>query len=562
MVYQVVENFVFAGSDHYEALGLTSPNVSDPIKDKKGGTLTLHNIYDAFSGTASSYSLVVDGKSWTVSAKKVDGGNLSFNLPKMTSGDKVGTVYELDAKGSRGDGFDVYFDVDDITEPAVSGKLAVTQNGNAFDLAWTSAKDDSPYVWSLTVKDGKNVVWQDNNIDGGVTGLSIDLAEMEGVTGKKLSFELYAHQEIFEHGEPVTLSSKKLSASATIKDKEAPGVTVPGRIFSDYESAELAGLVDYWFVTDPIKDKKGGTLTLYDVRDAFADNVGVTSYELVVDGKTYKCSKVNGDGGAEFKLPKMSSGFKTGTVRALDAAGNRSEAVEVRFDVDDITEPAVSGKLAVTQNGNAFDLAWTPAKDDSPYVWSLTVKDGKNVVWQDNNIDGGVTGLSIDLAEMEGVTGKKLSFELYAHQEIFEHGEPVTLSSKKLSTSAAIKDMEAPQVLSDKIFSDADHALWEGLDYDEYWFVGDPIHGGKGDLTLYDVDEAFADNVGIATYELVVDGKTFKTAAAKMADFGSVTFALSGISNGDKQGAVFAVDAAGNRSAGIDVFFDSDDKKY
>ena len=564
MAYTAIENFIFADNDHYEALGLTYPNVSDPLKDCKGGTLTLHNIYDAFSGTAASYSLVVDGKTWTVSSKKVVDGNLSFTLPKMTSGDKVGTVYELDARGNRGKGFRVYFDVDDATAPAASGKLAVTQNGNAFNLAWSAAKDDSPYEWSLTVKDGKNVVWQNNNLAGNLTGLSINLADMVGVTGKKLSFELYAHQEITEKGKPVTLSSKKLTASAAIKDKEAPSVTVSGRIFSDFDSAELAGLSDFWLVTDPLKDKLGGTLTLYGVRDAFADNVGVTSYELVVDGKTYKCPdvKVNAGGGAEFKLPKMSSGFKTGTVRAVDAAGNRSAAVDVRFDVDDITAPVVSGKLAVTQNGNAFNLAWSAAKDDSPYEWSLTVKDGKNVVWQNNNLAGNLTGLSINLADMVGVTGKKLSFELYAHQEITEKGKPVTLSSATLTASAAIKDKEAPAVLSDLIFSDFDHALWAGLDPDEYWAVGDPIHNGKGNLTLYDVDQVFTDNVGITDYELVVDGKTFKTAAAKMSDFGSVTFALSGLKIGDKRGSVSAVDAAGNRSAGVTVFFDVDNKKY
>ncbi|MBE6373614.1 MAG: hypothetical protein E7055_16290, partial [Lentisphaerae bacterium] len=147
-----IDSFIFADLDHYEALGLSYPNVSDPIKDTKGGTLTLHGIYDAFSGTAASYTLVVDGQSWTVAAKKVtDNGNLDFTLSKMTSGDKFGIVYAVDSKGKSLESASVYFDVDDTMAPVVAGKLAATQHGNDFDLSWAAATDDSPYEWSLTV---------------------------------------------------------------------------------------------------------------------------------------------------------------------------------------------------------------------------------------------------------------------------------------------------------------------------------------------------------------------------------------------------------------------------
>ena len=200
-------------------------------------------------------------------------------------------------------------------------------------------------------------MWQNDYIPGDLTSLSVSLGDMAPITGKNLSFELYAHQEITEKGQPVTLSSKKLTATASISDKEAPFATT-AKVFSDIEYADLAGLdpADYWTVSDPIKNSSGGKLTLYGVQNAFADNVGVTSYELVVEGSTYKCTKVNNEGGADFTLSKMTSGFKTGTVYALDAAGNRSAGVEVHFDVDDIIAPVVAGKLAVTQHGNDFDL--------------------------------------------------------------------------------------------------------------------------------------------------------------------------------------------------------------
>ena len=317
-------------------------------------------------------------------------------------------------------------------------------------------------------------------------------------------------------------------------------------------------------------------MTLHSIFDVFSGAGSAASYTLVVDGGSYKvpANKVTKSGDVEFKLPKMSSGDKVGYAYAQDSKGNSLDRADVYFDVDDITAPVANGKLAVTQHGNDFDLSWAAATDESPYEWTLIAKDGKNIVWQKNDIDGSHTGAILDLNNMAPISGKKLTFELFAHQDVKDKGAYVTLTSKTLTASATLAtasttpdkgssgDKEAPTLLvPGKVFSDWEHAEAAKLSDDAYWDVSDPIHQGKGTLGLYEVDQAFTDNVGIKTYELVVDGKTFKTAASKMADYGLVEFSLTGMGIGDKQGLLYAVDAAGNRSAGISVFFDSDNKQ-
>ena len=544
---------VFSDEDHCETVGLDYPNVSDPIQNDKGGTLTLHGMDEAFESILpiTSYELVVDGQIYK--AGKLDAaGDLSFTLPKMSSGDKVGMVYAVDKAGNRSEGVEVYFDVDDKTAPVLGGELAVTQTGNDFNLSWASATDDSPYEYTLVVKDGKNVVYTDENISGNKNSYTVNLADMDEISGKNLSFELFAHQEITEKGVEKTIQSATLKSSVALKDMEAPVAQITA--FSDMDHYEAVGL-DYANVSDPIQNDKGGTLTLHGMAEAFTDNVKVTSYELVVEGQTYNASKLGDYGQLSFALSKMSSGDKVGMVYAVDKAGNRSEGVEVYFDVDDKTAPVLGGELAVTQTGNDFNLSWASATDDSPYEYTLVVKDGKNVVYTDENISGNKNSYTVNLADMDEISGKNLSFELFAHQEITEKGVEKTIQSATLKSSVALKDMEAP-VAQITAFSDMDHYEAVGLDYAN---VSDPIQNDKGGtLTLHGMAEAFTDNVKVTSYELVVEGQTYK--ASKLDNAGDLSFTLPKMSSGDKVGTVYALDAAGNRSNGVSVYFDVDDK--
>ena len=213
------------------------------------------------------------------------------------------------------------------------------------------------------------------------------------------------------------------------------------------------------------------------------------------------------------------------------------------------------------QVGDDFNLSWQKAVDDSDCIYQLVVKDGKNVVYS-RVLSDDETSLTVNLNDMANISGKSLSFEIYASQQIFEKGQPITLKSATLKATAKISDWENPEVVSeDLIFADADYLNQNGSWGDRFPNVADPIKNGKGVLTLYDVDMAFTDNVGIASYELHVDNKTFKTSASKMAwegGYTSLNFSLSGLSSGNKQGYICAVDAAGNTSQGINVYFDVD----
>ena len=554
---------IFADGDYIEKHQLWGvySNVSDPISNTKGGDLTLWDINYAFtnSNLVKTYELVIDGQ---VIKGKVDAfGAAVFKMPKnMTSGEKNGVVYAVDAAGKRSEGIEVHFDVDDKVAPKLTGKLGVVQSGNDFNLSWQKAVDDSEYTYQLVVKDGKNVVYT-KTLSDNANSFSVNFSEMAAISGKSLSFEIYATQEIQEKGQPVILKSSTLKATAKISDIEAPTVVDRDMIFADVDYIEGNELWINSNVADPISNTKGGDLTLYGISQAFADNVKVTAYELVVDGQVIK-GKVDAYGDATFKMAKnMTTGEKTGYVYAVDAAGNRSEGIEVHFDVDDKVAPKLSGKLGVVQSGNDFDLSWQKAVDDSEYVYQLVVKDGKNVVYS-QNISADITSLTVNLNDMANISGKSLSFELYASQQIFEKGQPVILKSSTLKASAKISDWENPEVVSeDLIFADADYLNQNGSWGDLFPNVADPIKNGRGVLTLYDVDLAFTDNVGIASYELHVDNKTFKTSASKMAwegGYTSLNFSLSGLSSGNKQGYICAVDAAGNTSQGINVYFDVD----
>ena len=210
--------------------------------------------------------------------------------------------------------------------------------------------------------------------------------------------------------------------------------------------------------------------------------------------------------------------------------------------------------------GNEFNLSWTKAEDESEFTYNLVIKDGKNVVYA-TEISGDATSYSVNLLDMGIITGKSLSFELYASQYISEKGQPVLLQSSTLKASAKVVDVIAPEVTFDGVYADGDAVERLGLGWDDYLFAGDPIKNGKGTLSLYDIDWAFTDNVGIKSYVLDVDNKSFTTDSSKMADYGEYTqldFKITGLSSGDQMGMLYAVDAAGNRSAGITVYFDVD----
>ena len=580
---------IFADADYAEKMGLNYWDylfVSDPIKDNKGGTLTLYDINTAFMGNIAKYELVVNGTVYTVKASAVKDGMADFKLPKMSSGDKQGMVYAVDAKGNRSEGVSVFFDVDDKTAPVLSGKLGMVQTGNDFNFSWNAATDDSEIMYKLVIKDGKNVVYPNAEIDGSTESFTVNLSQMGDISGKKLSAELIAYQENYDKGVYAPLLSKTLKASAAIADLEAPTVAEPGKVFADMDHAISAKLQDYYSVSDPIKDNKGGTLTLYGIDTAFNDNVAVAKYELVVNGTVYtvNASAVK-DGMADFKLPKMSPGDKQGMVYAVDAKGNRSEGVSVFFEVDDKTAPVLSGKLSMIQEDNRLEFTWNGAKDDSEIQYQLVIKDGKNVVCTNTGIDGDLTAWSVDLSQMGDISGKTLSAELIAYQENYDKGVYAPLLSKTLKASAKVTpydvvtpspvipdgdktDSEAPVLQYPGIsFADFDYAEKMGLlSLGNFFPVGDPIDSVNGGvLSLYDINYAFTDNVGITDFELFVDGTTYKATAADVRFDSSweglvLDFELSGISAGEKTGYITALDAAGNRSSAIAVHFDVDSK--
>jgi len=87
--------------------------------------------------------------------------------------------------------------------------------------------------------------------------------------------------------------------------------------------------------------------------NAASDNVGVTRYEIVIDGgKTFK-SKTN-----SVKIKKMAAGTYRYTVVALDKAKNRSiVSQEGEFTVADVINPKIR-KLSCKVNGQTAFVSW------------------------------------------------------------------------------------------------------------------------------------------------------------------------------------------------------------
>ncbi|MBR2373147.1 MAG: hypothetical protein IKA87_02845, partial [Lentisphaeria bacterium] len=248
-------------------------------------------------------------------------------------------------------------------------------------------------------------------------------------------------------------------------------------------------------VSGLVTSGKGGTLSFHTVYHALPYE-NIRKYELEIEGTVYSVSASEvKDGILNITLPAMEAGKGyAATLYAVDANGGRSEGATVSFDVADDVAPVLNGKLAMFQTNDAFTFAWESADDDSDVEYKLVIKDAEG----DIVYEGTVYGTVVSFDEIKGYIAdhyenKQFGIGQYTAELTATQVGNAELVSNKLIASASVVDVAAPWIIGgDSI--DAESEL---------------NNAEAGKLTIENIDDIFADDIKIAGYEFVVDGKVY-----------------------------------------------------
>ena len=254
----------------------------------------------------AQYEIYIDGKKRT--SKKT-----FLTVKNLGSGEHSFQVYAVDKAKNRSEVSETFtFEAADVTAPK-TGKIALKQSASeALTVSWTAGSDDlGIHHYLVACGDQEKIV--------GASELSV---EFQGISGRATA-SVTAYDAAGNAGKTVRKNLK-------MNDMTAPD--------------QVTGLR-----SEGVDNKSGGILAW----NAASDNVGVTRYEIAIDGgKTFK-SKTN-----SVKIKKMAAGTYRYTVVALDKAKNRSiVSQEGEFTVADVINPKIR-KLSCKVNGQTAFVSW------------------------------------------------------------------------------------------------------------------------------------------------------------------------------------------------------------
>ena len=302
----------------------------------------------------------------------------------------------------------VTFTVADITDPK-KGKITVTQvegDQDSIRIAmsnFTDAGGIAGYTIKVngeTVRD-KNNPWTEDQY----------IYTKENLAGK-ITVEVTA---VDNYGH----ESKAAKKNITIKD-----VTPPDQVIG---------------VTVGSATEKLTTISW----EEGTDNVGVVSYEVKIDGKTYK-TKTN-----EINIKKLSAGEHTVSVIAYDKAKKASTpSVAETFFVADSTDPK-AGKITITQTGDELDtlqITMTGFTDnlDKNLAYNIWIN-GVQVATE-------YSGTTFTRA-LDGLSGK-VNVEVTAVDDNNNESKVAKKSIKLQSAPATEPAVDAKQYFGSKKFAD------------------------------------------------------------------------------------------------------------
>ena len=236
------------------------------------------------------------------------------------------------------------------------------------------------------------------------------------------------------------------------------------------------------------------------VWDVPQDNVGVVSYEVYVDGKKYT-TKTN-----SLTIKKLSAGTHQYSVIALDKAKHKSEVSEaILFDVADSTAPK-AGKLTLQQmSGNEILLTVSKFSDNVGIVGYRIYQDGIFVTDVAANANG-----QLNYCHFQENLAGKCTFSVVAY-------DAMGVESKSVKATITIKDVTPPAQITEL-------SVW-------------PAANENIATLTWGIP---ADNVGVVSYEIYVDGKKYTSKTN--------TLTLKNLEIGIHQYSVIAVDKAKNKS--------------
>ena len=435
----------------------TAPDAPCAIADITGATNKDVTVYATFSRDTVTRQYSFDNKNWkayTSGVVMTANGSVFFRAKDAAGNVSEVTTYRVSNI--------------DKTQPDTiipkAGKITVSQiSGKQNDLLISMSKfSDNKGIDGYIIKVNGKVV-EDDFKGNSYTWHGENLAGKVNV--EVIAFDAAGNQ------------SKAVKKKITIKDVTPPekvtGITV--------KSATEKATVITW--------------------NAAKDNVGVTQYEVVVNGKKYK-SKTN-----SITIKKLKAGTATCTVYALDKAKLKTASETFTFDVADGTNPK-AGKITVSQvNGKQNDLLISMSKfSDNKGIDGYIIKVNGKVVEDD------FKGNSYTW-HGENLAGKKVNVEVIA----FDAAGNQSKAAKKKIT---IKDITPPEKVT-------------GLKV---------VSANEKEVKLS--WNAASDNVGVTQYEVVINGKTYKSKT------NSIT--IKKLKAGTHEFKVYAVDKAKKKSIASD----------
>ena len=364
--------------------GLPAAPDGAAVAVKKYNAKFFWNKYSAAKGVKVKYQIMVDG---TVQGK-LSSGN-SYTLKNAGVGNHAFAVRAVLSEKGREDVYTAWSGnvvqyVADVTAPK-TGKLALAQTGeDSLRAEWNAANDNVGIARYVVTCGGVTREFDGSVLSAGFSGLA-----------GKVTAEITAYDAAGNAGKTVRKNLK-------MNDMTAPD--------------QVTGLR-----SEGVDNKSGGILAW----NAASDNVGVTRYEIAIDGgKTFK-SKTN-----SVKIKKMAAGTYRYTVVALDKAKNRSiVSQEGEFTVADVINPKIR-KLSCKVNGQTAFVSWN-ATDE--------VGIARSELWLDGARYADTTGLtSFSLGSLElGQHSVELKVWDAAGNDVFKAAKcNVTTPDQRLMTAA------------------------------------------------------------------------------------------------------------------------------
>jgi chitodextrinase len=442
-----------------------------PVISAVGGTTataTWTSATDNIGVTGYEYS-INGGSSWTSVSTA-----LSVNLAGLTS--YTGYTFYVrafDAAGNRGAASSASFTTTDITPPSAPSTPTVSNLGaTTVTLSWTASSDNA------------GVTGYEYSINAGSTWTGVGTALTVNLSGLTPAVTYTFYVRAFD-----AAGNRGAQSSVSFRPTDTTPPSAPGT--PTMSSIAATSAIASW--------------------TASSDNVGVSGYEYSMNGG----STWTGVGNVlTVNLTGLSAGVSyTFSVRAFDAAGNRSAQSSVTFSTVDNVPPSAPGTPSVASLGaTTATLNWSAATDNV------------GVTGYEYSINGGSSWTGIGTAltvNLTGLTpGVTYTFYVRAFDAAGNRGATSSVSFRPTDTTPP----SAP---------------------------GTPTMSSITATSAVATWTAATDNVGVTGYEYSINGGSSWTGVGT-----ALSVSLSGLSPVTAYTFyVRAFDAAGNRSTSTSAGF-------